>query len=306
MLYITAEAGSLAYGAATVQASSLNIRSGPDTASSITLTVNHDEIIVILEQTNKDWYHVNYHGIDGYVASMYLTNVVTAENFNATGKIIGDDVFMRSTPSTSASQLGSCDADTIVKIIGINNGWYKVKFGGDTGYVRSDFIAIIADSTTTKSASPTGLAGATDNVQDVTDDVNAAQLTAEQLSLRQQLIDYALDYVGYDYVYGGMSPASGFDCSGFVSYIFKHFGYEVTRTASSQFSQDGTGIIKSELIPGDLVFFSSNGGYSVTHVGIYIGDNQFVHASSPKIGVVISRLDSNYYMNVWYGAKRLL
>lgn len=299
-MYITAEAGSLAYGAATVEASSLNIRTGPDTASAITATVKHDDILVILEQTNNEWYHVNYHGAEGYVASLYLKDIVTAENFNATGKVTGDDVLMRSLPSTSGSLLGSSNGGTILKVIGINNGWYKVRCGGDTGYIRSDYITIIADSATT------GLAGASDTAQNVADDANAAQLSAEQLSFRQQLVDYALQYVGYDYVYGGMSPSRGFDCSGLVSYVFHHFDYDVTRTASSQYAQDGTRITKSELIPGDLVFFSSNGGYSITHVGIYIGDNQFVHASSPKIGVVISRLDSNYYLNVWYGAKRIL
>jgi cell wall-associated NlpC family hydrolase len=91
-----------------------------------------------------------------------------------------------------------------------------------------------------------------------------------------------------------------------VYYVFRQFDYSVTRTASSQYSHDGTKISKSELQPGDLVFFSSNGGYNVTHVGIYIGNNEFVHASTPKIGVVVSSLDSTYYTNVWYGAKRVL
>lgn len=306
LLYMTADAGTLAYGAATVKASSLNVRSGPNTDDPITLTIGHNEIIIILEQTSNDWYHICYNGTVGYVASMYLTNVVTAENFNATGKVTGDDVLMRSIPATSGNLQGSCDADTTVKIIGINNSWYKVKYGGNTGYIRSDYITIIAESTLRTTPVATGLAGASEGTHLVAADVNAAQLSAEQLTRRQQLIDYALQYVGYDYVYGGMSPSSGFDCSGLVSHVFSHFDYTLTRTASSQYAQDGTSIAKSELIPGDLVFFSSNGGYSITHVGIYIGDNQFVHASSPKIGVVISRLDSNYYLNVWYGAKRIL
>lgn len=298
VLYIEAAAGSLAYGAATVQATSLNVRSSADTSSPVILTVANNEIVVILEKTSKDWFHINYHGTDGYVASMYLTNILTAENFNATGKVTGDDVIMRSAPSTTGTQLGSCDAGTIVKIIGINNGWYKVKYSSNTGYIRSDFVTVVAD--TTASAAP-AVAGAADIQAS-----SSATLTDEQLTLRQQVINFALQYVGYDYVYGGSSPSCGFDCSGFVKYVFNHFDYTVTRTASSQYASDGTSITKAELIPGDLVFFSSNGGYSVTHVGIYIGDNQFVHASSPKIGVVVSRLDSTYYTNVWYGAKRML
>lgn len=298
VLYIEAAADSIAYGAATVEASSLNIRANPDTSGSIIATVRHDEIVVILEKTSSDWYRINYHGSEGYVASLYLTNELTAENFNATGKLAGNDVLFRSTPSTSGNLLGSCDSGTIVKIMGINNGWYKVKFSGDTGYIRSDFITIIPDEPS--NAAPS-VAGATD-----TPDSNTPRLSDEQLSLRQQLINHALQYVGYGYVYGGSSPSVGFDCSGLVNYVFRQFGYEITRTATSQYAQNGTGIKKSELIPGDLVFFSSNGGYSTTHVGIYIGDNQFVHASSPKIGVVVSDLDSDYYTKVWYGAKRIL
>lgn len=296
MLYIEAAAGTIVFGAATVEASSLNVRSGPDTSKPITATVDHNEIVVILEKTSSEWYHINYHGAEGYVAAMYLTNVLTAENFNATGTVTGDDVFFRSTPSTSGSLLGNCDAGTTIKIIGINNGWYKVQISGETGYIRSDFITIIADST----------ANAASEVAGVSDTRNGVQLTDEQLTLRQKLIKFALQYVGYNYVYGGSSPSSGFDCSGLVYYVFRQFDYNITRTATTQYSQDGACISKSELAPGDLVFFSSNGGYSTTHVGIYIGDNQFVHASTPKIGVVVSRLDSTYYTNVWYGAKRIL
>lgn len=301
LVYITAEAGSIAYGAATVQASSLNVRSGPDTASSLVNTINHGDIVVILEQTSKDWYHINYRGTEGYVASMYLTNILTAENFTATGKVTGDVVLMRSAPSTSGNQLGSCNLDTVVNIIGINNGWYKVKYGGNTGYIRSDFVTIIPDETGSASQGPTALAGISDSQSS-----GATQLSAEQLSLRQQIINFGMKYVGYDYVYGGSSPSVGFDCSGFVYYVFRQYDYNVTRTASSQYAQDGVKISKSELQPGDLVFFSSNGGYSVTHVGIYIGNNEFVHASTPKIGVTVSKLDSAYYTRVWYGAKRIL
>jgi cell wall-associated NlpC family hydrolase len=290
VLYITAAAGNIAYGAATVAATTLNVRSGPDTTYSVVCTVEQNEKIVILEKISADWFRVVYRGSEGYVASTYLRDILTAENFSAVGKLTGDDVCMRATPTTSADKLCIVDAGVTVDIIGINNGWYKVKHGGKTGYIRSDFISITDGGAATVTA-------------------NTANTTApsnENLSVRQQLVNYALQYVGYSYVYGGTSPSSGFDCSGFTYYILKHFGYDVTRTASSQYAQDGTAISKSELQPGDLVFFSSNGGYSVTHVGIYIGDSQFVHASSPKIGVVTSSLTSNYYTNVWYGAKRIL
>jgi cell wall-associated NlpC family hydrolase len=307
VLYITAAAGSIAYGAATVGATSLNIRSGPDTTYPIVLTVPHDEKIVILEKTSADWYHAVYNGVEGYVASLYLTDVLTAENFTALGKLTGDDVFMRSAPSTSASLLGSCDSGTAVKIIGINNGWYKVVYKEVTGYIRSDFVTIISDGTTNTAAQTQTSPTATKSLpQGSSSQSSSAQQSPEELSLRQQLVNFALQFVGGSYVYGGESPSSGFDCSGLVYYVFKHFDYDVNRTASSQYSHDGNSISKSDLLPGDLVFFSSNGEYSVTHVGIYIGNDQFVHASSPKVGIVVSELNSSYYTTGWYGAKRIL
>jgi len=305
-LYITAVAGNLAYGAATVNATTLNIRTGPDTTYSIVATVPNNEKIVILEKTNAEWFHVAYNGSFGYVAAMYLKDILTAENFTARGKLIGDDVFMRSGPSTSKDKIGVIDAGTIVNIIGINNGWYKVVHNGKTGYIRSDFITIISNGNPNTGASA-GVAGAKETEKTTVPLDNLAQLSTEQLTARQQLIDFALQFVGGNYVYGGASPAAGgFDCSGFVYYVFGHYNIKLTRSASSQYKNDGTSIAKSDLLPGDLVFFSSNGGYSVTHVGIYIGNNQFVHASTPKLGIVVSDLGSNYYTNVWYGAKRIL
>jgi uncharacterized protein YgiM (DUF1202 family) len=146
--YIISEAGNIAYGAATVDATSLNIRSGPDTTYDIVFTLGSNERMVVLEKTTADWYHVNYHGVDGYVASLYLKNVLAVENFDAIGKITGDDVRMRDEPSIDGSVLADDDNGTIVKIIGINNGWYKTVNDGVTGYIRSDFVTIIEDELT--------------------------------------------------------------------------------------------------------------------------------------------------------------
>ena len=125
------------------------------------------------------------------------------------------------------------------------------------------------------------------------------------LPLGQQIADYGAEFVGIRYVWGGNSPATGFDCSGFTTYVMRQFNINLTRTASGQYKDNGTQIQKSDLVPGDLVFFSSN-GRTVTHVGIYIGDGKFVHASTPRTGVIISSLDSAYYTRVWWGAKRVV
>ena len=101
-----------------------------------------------------------------------------------------------------------------------------------------------------------------------------------------------------------MSP-SGFDCSGFVGYVYKQCGYSLKRTASDIFYNNGTSVDKANLQTGDLVFFS-NSSESIGHVGIYIGGNQFIHASSSTVGVIISDLSSSYYVSHYQGAKRII
>ena len=276
----SADNGEICYGAATVSATQLNIRSGPSTEKTILGTANDKAILVIIEKTNDDWYRVNYNGTVGYVKTDYLTNILTAENFSATGSISKTDVRLRKTFNAESDILATFQPGKSVEVIGINTGWYKVVADGNTGYIRSDLMEIVGPGPN----SPAPVVK----------------------SLGRQIADYALQFEGYRYIYGEESPSTGFDCSGLVWYVYRQFGYTVERTASAQYRTAGYSVSKSELQPGDLVFFSNNGGYSVTHVGIYIGDNEFVHASTSDTGVIISSLGSDYYTRVWYGAKRVV
>lgn len=125
----------------------------------------------------------------------------------------------------------------------------------------------------------------------------------QEPSMMDELLAFAKSYVGYPYVYGGNGPNS-FDCSGFVLYVYKHFGYSFSRGAQEQY-EDGLKVEMDELKPGDLVFFSGN-GYSITHVGLYLGDGSFVHASNPTRGVVIDTLWSGYYQSHFWGGCRII
>ena len=111
-----------------------------------------------------------------------------------------------------------------------------------------------------------------------------------------------MDYLGVPYVFGGTSPY-GFDCSGYVQYVFANAGVSLPRTADVQF-EVGTPVSTAELVPGDLVFFSTY-TYGASHVGIYVGDGNFIHASSSQ-GVTISSLSQAYYSSRYIGARRIL
>ncbi len=125
----------------------------------------------------------------------------------------------------------------------------------------------------------------------------------EYEALISDLCAFARSFEGYPYVYGGNGPNS-FDCSGFVLYVYKHFGYSFSRGAQEQY-EDGVKVTKDELLPGDLVFFSGN-GYYITHVGLYLGEGQFIHASNPTRGVVIDTLWSGYYSTHYWGGCRII
>lgn len=123
----------------------------------------------------------------------------------------------------------------------------------------------------------------------------------------QKAADMAEEYVGYNYVYGGKSPSTGFDCSGLVYYVYSQFGYTLNPGATNQWRSLSVSVEKDDLQPGDLVFFSNDGTESsIFHVGIYIGDGQFVHAANATKGVIITKLSNTYYAKRYLGAKRVI
>ena len=120
--------------------------------------------------------------------------------------------------------------------------------------------------------------------------------------LANSIVSASMNYIGVPYVFGGTSPY-GFDCSGYVQYVFAKAGISIPRTADVQYDF-GTPISTTDLVSGDLVFFSTY-TYGASHVGIYLGDNQFIHASSSR-GVTIDSLGSSYWSSHYIGARRIL
>ena len=124
----------------------------------------------------------------------------------------------------------------------------------------------------------------TDNNPGIITDIRSTLISTDNrpcLWVGQEIASYALQYDGYKYTYGSASPTAGFDCSGFAYYVYGQFGYDLPRTAHRQY-KEGTAVSKEELRPGDLVFFTTDGSGSVSHVGIYIGNNQFINATSHR------------------------
>lgn len=270
-------AATLTTGGATVDADALNLRSEANTTSEIKAVMS-DGTFLLVTDTLDGWYKVIYNGVEGFVSADFVDYAYTLDGKYATkGVISGMSVRMRSQPNTSSAILGYYNTGAEFSILGVSGDWLKVSTAaGVVGYIRSDFV----NCTGAKSAGDTWT------------------------SLGSQMVASAKNYLGVPYVWAGMSP-SGFDCSGFVNYIYDLYGYDLDRVAQSIYSNNGVFVDKANLQIGDIVCFGYSGS-SINHVGIYIGDGQFIHASSGRGKVVISSLSENYYTRMYVGAKRVI
>lgn len=123
--------------------------------------------------------------------------------------------------------------------------------------------------------------------------------------LREKIVSTAKKYIGIPYKWGGTSPQTGFDCSGFTSTTYKNNGFTIPRRSAHQY-KIGKNIKRDELKKGDLVFFATGRGWNITHVGIYVGDSKFIHAPRSGRTISIESLENSYYKKRYYGARRLV
>ena len=301
------------YGIGFVTATSLRLRKEPNTTSQILATAPRDECVVIISKVGQ-WYKVNYNLQEGYMHADYL-NVKTARNAElGYGKVTGSSVNLRSGPGTSYSVVGSVKrGDTSCYIIGLNNGWYKVITGSKICYIRSDYLELTQVPYENKASSnspkffrlgnSTGVAPSADALNGAASGSTNNSSSAQSGASGSQILATAQQYLGCPYVYGGASP-SGFDCSGFVYYVLKELGYSPYRTPADQYRM-GTAVSKSNLQPGDIVFFANTYASGISHVGIYAGDGQFIHAPNSRSVVSYSSLASGYWSEHYYGARRM-
>lgn len=277
MFTVSSSAATL--GAGTVTADALRLRDTPAAEGEILATASGGTSVVVLEDTGNGWYKVNFNTVEGYMSSEYLTVSTTADAALGYGLVDtdGSSLNMRAAAGTSYDTVASIPGGTVLELEGVDNGWYKVTYSGKTGYVSSDYITITTEPDATETASS---------------------------DLGAQIVAYAEEYLGTPYVLGGNGP-NQFDCSGFTKYVYSHFGYTLNRTATDQL-QNGVSVSKDELQPGDLVFFKYRTSKPVSHVGIYIGNGEFIHASTNRYVVQIDQMESGHYANVYVYARRII
>lgn len=298
---LTVSAGAASLGTATVNASALRLRASADTGSAVLSMAYKGDTVEVLENAGSGWYKVSLKGVTGYMSGEYLKlngtagaaqNTVIAEQAVPTAaspvqdsvKVnlgAGEVLNLRSGPSTQDAKVGSVPGGTVLSVEESVNGWYKVTYNGKTGYVSASYVV----SATQAAAAPA---------------------VSYDSSFGSSVVALAKQYIGCPYSYGASGPRA-FDCSGFTSFIYRQMGVSIPRGASGQYKA-GTPVSRDNLQPGDLVFIADpayTAGYPVSHVGIYVGNGQFIHASSYRYeGITISSLFTGHYGSYYAGARR--
>ena len=266
----------------------------------------------ILETTDDGWYKIRSGKITGYVKSEYiLTGQQAEDKAMQVAKLMAiantDGVNVRSEPNTESRIWTQIASSEKFLVVSQQDGWVEIELDDSTAFISSDYVdvkyglneaipytpVVEAPAKGTGSSKPSGgttskpgKGGSSKPSGGGANDGSAGSNAGSVSSKRAQIANYAVQFVGNPYVWGGTSLTNGADCSGFTMSVMAHFGVSLPHSSSAQ-AGCGKSIKSSQMRPGDLVFYSGSGG-GINHVALYIGNGQVVHASSKRTGIKIS------------------
>lgn len=263
-------------GMSVISSGNLNIRQEASTDSEVIGILTNHNACELLEDAG-DWYKVTSGKVTGYVNKQYLVTgdeaeAIAEQEIKTVATVNTETLNVRAEKSTEAavlSQVGNSEAFTVNSVA---DGWVEISVDDSVGYISQDYVTLAQALPTAKTIEQVKYG---DGVSDV----------------RASVVSYALQFVGNRYVWGGTSLEKGVDCSGFTMRILGKYGISLPHSSRAQPSY-GTKISASEAKPGDLFFYGS--GRSISHVAIYIGNGQIVHASNKRDGIKVSNA---YYRN---------
>ena len=249
----------------------LNIREKPVDGNLVGKMSNHAACEVL--DIEDGWAHIRSGKVEGYVSTEFLLTgpkalLMAQEVIEPVAVVGGDGLKVREQPSLNTPVITFVSKGEELIVLDQLDGWVKVDLDGEEAYVSADYVTV------------------EDRLQTAVTMKDLLQEYGVQ-STRAQLVEYAKQFIGNRYVWGGVSLTNGVDCSGFTMQIYKRYGVSLPHHAASQ-ANYGTRVTAETIRPGDLIFYSKGG--RINHVGIYIGNGQVLHASSPRTGIKISNM----------------
>lgn len=285
----------------------LNVRDNPDEKTGkIIAKLPNNAGCDILDTPKEGWYKIRSGKITGYVKSEYiLTGQAAQDKAMQVAKLMAiantDGVNVRSEPNTSSTIWTQISNNEKFLVASQQDGWVEIELDDTVGYISSDYVDVKyglneairytpvveapAKPSGGSSSKPSGGSSSKPS-SGKTNDGAAGSNAGNVSSKRAQIANYAVQFVGNPYVWGGTSLTSGADCSGFTMSVMAHFGVSLPHSSAAQ-ANCGKAITSSQMRPGDLVFYAGSGG-AINHVALYIGNGQVCHASSAKTGIKIS------------------
>lgn len=313
----------------------VNVRAEAGTEAEIVGKVYGNCGVTILD-TVDGWYHIQSGNVTGYVSSDYFITGEKAEQYAlemgyVLAVVNADALNLRDGKSTDANKVGSLVMGSTYVVLEMSDGWARLAVDEYTeGWVSMDYISVQAVLETAVTPEEEAEKAEEAEKETETEPQTEPETTTEQNTTAEQntttepqtepvtqapteqnttsgngvsgsdIVSYAEKFVGNPYVYGGSSLTNGTDCSGFTMSVYAHFGYYLNRSSRTQIS-NGKEVSLNSLQPGDLVFYAPSG--TISHVAIYIGGGQIVHASSPSTGIMISSVN---YGDTPYAARRII
>ena len=272
----------------------LNLRKGPGTSYSVIRTLSKGTAVTVHSSSNG-WSKISVNGVEGYVSTSFLSSTNPSTNSSTSNETTSTPTTtmyvtpdaglnLRKGAGTSYSVIKTLSKGTAVTVHSSSNGWSKVSVNGVEGYVSTSYLSSTKPSNSGSSS-------------------NSSSNSSTSVSV-DKVLDFAHQQLGKPYVWGAQGPNS-FDCSGLTYYCYKNAaGITLNRSSAAQAS-NGRYVSKSELKPGDLIFFNS-GTNRIHHVGMYVGNGQFIHAPSPGKSVKYENLYSSYYVKGYVTARRII
>jgi len=302
----------------------VNVRSAPNTDSEIVGKMYDGSVAQILSTAgeNAEWFQVVSGNVEGYIKAEFFiygdAAVSVIDDYVTRYAVVeADRLNVREEPDISSGRIGYIDNGERVKLVEWGDEWSKVDYAkGQEGYVASAYVTIAEEFIYAKSiaeeqaqlAALQELEARTQASEEAAPERMVVSAPPPQTNyatvseFRTAVVDYAMQYLGGKYVHGGQSLETGTDCSGFTCYVYKAFGYSLSRTPQGQYTSAGREIDMSQIQPGDVICYSSNGS-TCTHVGLYIGNGQIIHAANSRKGVIISSYD---YDGVILGVRDII